>query len=61
MTNENPLKKPGEFSAEKRSFMGELVAAFNHLKRISEKIESNFFRRCTVKGQEAMTRKKQIR
>lgn len=61
MTNEDSLKKPGGFSAEKRSFMNELIAAFHHLKWITEKIESNFSQRCTEIGQEAMTRKKAVR
>lgn len=61
MTNEDSLKKPGGFSAEKRSFTNELTAAFHHLKRITEKIESNFSQRCTEIGQEAMTRKKAVR
>lgn len=51
MTNEDSLKKPGMVSAEKRSFMDDLIAAFNHLKRITEKmIESNFSQRCSEKG-----------
>lgn len=50
MTNEDSLKKPGRVSAGKRSFMDDLIAAFNHLKRITEKIESNFSQRCTEKG-----------
>lgn len=51
MTNEDSLKKPRGFSAEKISFMGELIATFNHLKRITEKIESNFLSEKTGKRQ----------
>lgn len=45
-TNEDALEKPGGF----RSFMDDLIAAFNHLKMTTEKTESNFSQRCTEKG-----------
>lgn len=61
MANEDFLKKPEGFTAEKGSFTGNLIAAFNHLKKITQKTESNFSERCTEKGQEAMARKKPIR
>lgn len=58
MTSEDSLKKPRWLAQKKKSFMRELIAAFNCVKRITEKIESNFSHRCTEKEQEAMTRKK---
>jgi len=39
--NEDSLKKLEGFSAE-RSFKGDLISAFKHLKRITEKNGSNF-------------------
>lgn len=50
MTNKDSLKKPGGLVQKKTSFMGELIAAFNYLKRITKKIESIFSHRCTEKG-----------